>query len=338
MRIVLTLLFTPLLGLAVEPVSLKGELLSVPLLTSSKNQPAMAVLVGDTLFYSEGKNLESSKEEDCPAIDLYRYNLTEKRETRIAELKCVLTLITEGQTTYVVTKSDQNDIAVGRLIDGKTLQLAPLDSTARMRSRVAFKRSTLKLPRGPEIKHVGYALRENELNGVFQSEGHVFFDSVVFDKPTQHSVLAVSMKGNLSTQFALSQGTILFSLRKGNEGWFRMMETTHSGVSALLGHERPLDKNWTEVGHLDWSVRAPHYLTAIPDGFLIADRSPHAFSEATAVSWYSKTAERFFRLAIPDQDVGGLSYVLGGVLVSKPMSGSIVWYGKKNPFKNEEKK
>ena len=337
LRLTALLWWIPATGLAADE-SLQGKLVEHVLVTASKNQPALAVLAGNTLYYAEGRNLDSTRAEDCPAVDLYRYDLKEKQETRIAEVPCVLNLLTNGQAAYVVTRDANGALSVSRTIDGKPLQAAPAGFEAKLKARVAFKRSAMQLPRGGPLELINFLIRQGEVNAVFKTETHLFLDAVPFDQPSKQSVLPIALKGFSGTSLALSDNQHLFSFTEGNEGWPRVVETKPDGTSTVLGHQRPLPKNWSTAGPLDWAVRTPRFLVGMADGFLVADRTPEAFTEATAVSIYSSTANKFFRIDVPDQDVGGLSYALGGVLVSKPMLGSIVWYGKQIPSSFEVKK
>ncbi len=318
--------------------SLQGNLTEYPLLTDSKNQPALAVLAGDAVYYAEARNLDSGRPEDCPAVDLYRYGLKDKNDARIAEVSCVLNLLTDGQAAYVVMRESNGALTVARTIEGKALQPASAGYEAKLKARVAFKRSTMQLSRGAAIDLINYVLRDGEVNAVFRTETHLFLDAVPFDKPSTQAVLPIPLKNSAGTSVALSGNQHLYSFTNGIEGWLRVVETKPDGTSVVLGHQRPLRKNWVAAGPLDWAVRTPRFMVGIADGFLVADRTPEAFTEAAAVSWYSSTANQFFRLDLPGQDVGGLSYALGGVIVSKPMLGSIVWYGKNVPFPLEVKK
>ncbi len=298
----------------------------------------MAVLAGNSLIFTEGTNLDSDNPEDCPATDLYRYDLAQKTETRIAEISCVINLLSDGKVAYVITKDAQKVLSVGRITDEKTLEIEPEGSLARMIAKVAFKRSILKLPKGSELKQLNYVIRDNELNAVFKTDTHLFLDAVIFDQASKQPVLPFELKNGVGSSVGLSDGKILYALTAGDGAWLRVVEMGANGASATLGHPRPLAKDWTKAGVLEWAVRKPRFLVGVPDGFLVADRTPEVFSEATAISWYCSTEKQFYRLNIPDQDVGGLSYVHGGVLVSKPMAGSIVWYGNKSPFQTEVKK
>lgn len=319
-------------GVAFGAPPLAGELKKFDLLTGSKNQPALAVLASGTLYYAEGKNLESSRIEDCPAVDLYRYDLKEKKEYRIAEVACVWNLLSDGASVYAVLRDDKAGLSVAKVGADQKLVPPADDWLAIAKARVAFKRSALKLPRGVEQTLVGFVLRENELNVVLRAADHFFLDPVSFGANSKQTTLVILAGDSAPGDERIVLGGSLYGFTRGSEGWLRVVENSLEGKSTVLGHQRPLAKNWKEAGPLDWAARNPKFLTALPNGFLVADRTSEAFSEATAVSLYDATDKKFYRLNVPDQDVGGLAYVADGVLISKPMSGAIVWYGTKNPF------
>jgi hypothetical protein len=255
----------------------------------------------------------------------------DKREDRIEEIACVIHILSNGTQVYVVARAENHELVWGTVNEKGRVQWAEKETVDKLRSRVAFKRATLKLPRRTEIKLFNFTILNGEIAAVFQADADVF---VASSKAVERWVLG----DELSQEFAMANDGKLYRFSRGKTDWMRLTENPADGTSVLMGHERPLAKDWTEAGPLDWAVRNPRFLTAVPDGVVVTDRTPHAFTEASAISWFSKKENRFFRVDAADQDVGGIFYALDGLLISKPRQGSVVWYGKKSPFSKEERK
>lgn len=312
---------------------LVGGDVAVPLLKDSKNQPALAVLVGKTLYFTEAVALNEPGGA-CRARDLYRVGLDPRegrQEERIAAFPCVTEVRAFGDAAYVVYRAEGDSERRVARFDGDKADDAFPERVEKAKARVAWKRVTAGLPRRPIATLVGLAPGARALWAVFHTGGDkpgLVAEPVAHTGSAAPEPLALPAERNAPEEVAVTGDGQWLALRAGTAGSEIVRFDRDAAKAVVLKGQRPLSKDWQEVAEDKYFARAPRFLAGGDREAFVADRTDQIFTEVSAIAAFGPANKRFRRLSrVPSEDVGGLQSMHGGLLVSKPLAGQVVWYG-----------
>lgn len=304
---------------------------AVPLLKNSKNQPVLAAVAGKNVYFAEGVALDEPAS-GCPGRDLYRATLADRKEERLASYPCVSQVHAAGDAVYVVYraegdaarrvarwKDDAEDTTVGERIE-------------KAKARFLWKRLTEKLPRRPAPALVGLATQGATVWAVFHTTGDrlgLWAEPIAYAGAKCPDAIVLPAENEAPEEVAVTGDGRWFALRRTTAGVELVrLDTSTNTVVALGRGTKPLPKTWSNADEERWFARRPRHLVGGVTNLFFADRTDAIFTESSAVAFYEPGKKSFVRLsAIPGEDVSGLQLLGSGVVVAKPMDGSVIWYG-----------
>lgn len=310
---------------------------SVRLAKGLKSQPALPLGVANSLYYTFAQAIEIPNQGGCRGRDIYRFAIEEQKQVRLAELSCVVDLFTDGKTGYV-SHRENGTLRLSRLLKDRIEPAITDAAMARVIASFAFKRDGLNLSRSP-LDVIAFGVSGEKIFIVARSQGdtpYLFGKWVdrITQKPTSNLVLAIPFEGSLD-EIVISEEhpNPLYVIQREDDKRLGRVIKVNLKTSSLevMGGDRVLSGDISQGDLKNWSIRSPRLLSSGFRGVLIADRTPFVFQERRQIHYLSGDGS-YRVLPIPAEDLGGVREWRGGILVSRPLVGEIVWYGEKNPF------
>jgi len=306
----------------------------IKLLQNSKFKPALAVLLESDLYFTDRIGTSVCR----GGSHLYRYSLLEKKEQRMVSIPCVLDLKVIGNTLFVVHQK-----TLGGRVDIATLQGDKLKPSLQeaLRSHAAARSFLIDQSEFPEDVQYQYqfTFSPNNLfvfNVFLERDIRTFVN--VFSLKTEQKLSAHPKLLPIPSQpivIATGEDKILVAFEQHSFAQIALLKFDGEDVSfttELYGKmNSPVDLG-DVVSPDEWSISAPRYPLDVPGGFFITDQ----MRTSKAVWYFSQHEELFYRVPISAKGIGGLSFVEGALLVSKPMLGEVHCYGPDIPFSSDE--
>ncbi len=330
------------------PMDLIHPKIKITLLSRSRVSPTRAVLVDNVLYYATRSVVAK-----CPseASDLYAYSLSEKKERKILSIPCIERIDTDGKNIYILHHTNENEPSYTKLESNDIKPVLSDEANALLEARMTMKMHQEEVTEEGKVFPFFFANGDRLLvvKSITPSEGAPVYLSDLFrldnQKPVNPTTGSVALKlgagkaiiwecQNLS--FLGDHITLAISEVRDQFSQIVVLSAVDGKLIRTVGGTNPLPKNWGDkpVPAERWAVRKPSFLLAIPGGFFVADRTAWT-TEARAVSYFSEKEGLFYRVGIFSKHLEGLSYTLGGLVVSYPNEGEVAWFGTTNPFSNE---
>lgn len=305
-----------------------GGLAIATLLFAGGLAPSLPVATSTRIYFSSALDPDDPRPGACAGRDVYAWEPEGRRPERLVESGCVLSLFAgDGDEAYAVQRGE-GGLSLVRL-SGSRAEALPELERGRALGRAALKRRSLNLGISTPPVIAGFVWRLGRIEAVVDAgEGMAMGVAVSWDGAPSRGVEAVLLGPGLlpaSAVVSSDSGTLYFSRLDKGRGTIVALPPDRKVTSWGAPEALPID--WREAAAMAWSIRVPRFLSAAPEGVIVADRTPFVFTEATALSRISEGRDRVMRIPIPDRDVGGIAAVWGGWLVARPLAGTLTWHG-----------
>lgn len=313
---------------------------SVVLFEGLRSGPALPRLIGNFVYYTSATSIEIvDTKNGCRGKGIYRISLEDKVETKVSDIDCVVDLIHDKASAYVIHR-DNGELILSKVTEVSVTPEINAELAKKIRAALGFKRASLKLPPGKPFQFISYAIHNERLLILAQladTKSHLF--SIWIDKntktPDSKSIQSIPFPGRLHELALLSDGSTLIGtkLEDGETKFGRLIQINfQENTARSLGTDAAMGSESNEGSSEQLSIRTPRLLRECPGGALVADLTPFLFSETRSLFFYSTSTNRYQRSNISAQDISGVEWTHNGLLVARAQVGKIIWYGTGNPF------
>jgi hypothetical protein len=332
---------------------------SVVLLEKSKFAPTSAVISGNFVFYTNAKT--SGR---CRGNNVYRSQIfpfdEKQHDVLVSAVGCVTALHVDGDTVYVTYDNETGDTKMIRLSVNDAMGPKPADpgdtfwdnlaQASFLFDSVAHKEKLSLVNRKASFSFSD--ARALTLVRFLPSAGPRLLLSRIEDfsdpaLPARIVDIKFSALMDLDSVVSRSSRLRRLELREAVESSGKIYLTISDSAyeeelfssvlvvdiiknalvnvlgSSLAGRTK---EPWQEISENRWWVRKGRWLTPTEHGFVIADRTEYD-QETRTLSYYLEPEHKFFRLDLPTENIGGLSFHANGMVVSHPQSGEVRWMG-----------
>jgi hypothetical protein len=344
-RIVFLVALVSITVFAAERTELVDFQVTKTLLQGSKYSPVLAVVVNNSLYYSDQRN-----QGRCRGRNLYRADLNSGAKDIPVRIKeCVTALRADENFLYMASDDGGGHSTVVQVgtADSPTAKHAEeafLQLIAAIRFHwdvVAQKENLSMLDRRASwsVAHDGSISYVKYFPGAAPkiAVAHLLQELTVFS-------VALNLPPNLSrlqqlhlSELGASNGKIFAGFTDPNDDGdlfsaLAVIDLKTQRLIDLVGSATAsADSDFGDAGIFSekWSNRKLRYLAPTQYGFVVADRTDYD-QEVKRIAYYSPEEKKLYRLNVPSQDVGGLFFYKGGLVISQPINGSVIWTGSNN--------